>query len=201
MDHDESRAAPAGFASFCFSTTASRKRVRALGTLLMALAIAGCSTAARREIEAERIQAHAEPIELHAPDGLPKASIDVDGSVRIGHEPVPLDAQQRSASLAYRQATLAVVDLSLQAASRLTRFAIPRVLFGVVVHGSDDAGRGLEEDAKAIPHSPEFCQRLADLLGAQEAAVSSVPSLQPYANVTTHDLESCRSGRPYRLNL
>ena len=172
-----------------------------LGTLFMALAVAGCSTAARREMETERIQAHAEPLELHAPEGLPEASIDVDGSVRIGQSPLPLDTQQRSASLAYRDASLAVIDLSLQAASRLTKFAIPRVLFGMVVHGADDAGRGIEKDAEAIPHSPEFCRRLDTLLDAQNDAASQVPSLRPYARVTTQDVESCRSGHPYDLNL
>jgi hypothetical protein len=196
MNHDDSRAPSAPFES-----ARPAQMLRALGTLVMVFVIAGCTSAARREIEAERLQAHTEPLQLHAPDGLPEASIDVDGSVRIGHEPVALDSQQRVASLAYRKASLAVIDLSLQAASRLTRFAIPRVLFGMVVHGSDDAGRGIEEDAEAIPHSPEFCQRLQDLLTAQVGAVSSLPALRPYANVTPQDVESCRSGRPYDLNL
>lgn len=179
----------------------SGRLARALGTLLMALTVAGCSTAARREIEAERIQAHTEPLELHGPKGLPEASIGADGSVRIGGDPVSLDTQQRTVSLVYREASLAVIDLSFEAASRLTRFAIPRLLFGMVLHGSDDAGRGIEKDAEAIPHSPEFCQRLENLLDAQKSAVSSLPALQPYASVTTQDVQSCRSGRPYQLHL
>ena len=168
----------------------------ALAALLGALSLAGCSTTARREIEAERVQAHAEPLRLQAPDGRPDASIDVDGSLRIGREPVSLDPRQRAATLAYREASLALVDLSLRAASRLTRFAIPRVLFGMVVHGTDEAGRGLEKDAEAIPHSPGFCRRLADLLAAQEAAVSQVPALRPYVSVTPQDAERCRPGPP-----
>lgn len=201
MNHDDSRASSVCFASEGCPTTTSLQLARALGALLMALTIGGCSTAARREIEAERLQAHAEPLQLHASHGLPEAAIGVDGSVRIGHEPVSIDAQQRAASLAYRKASLAVIDLSLQAASRLTRFAIPRVLFGMVVHGSDDAGRGIEKDAEAIPHLPAFCQRLEDLLGAQTTAVSAVPALRPYASVTAQDVDSCRSGHPYQLNL
>lgn len=172
-----------------------------LGTLLAVATIAGCSTAARREIEAERVQAHAEPLELNAAKGLPAASIDVDGSVRIDGKPIPLDASQRAATLAYRDASLDVIDLALQAASRLTRFAIPRALFGMVVHGPDDAGRSIEEDARAIPHSPAFCLRLEHLLQAQDVAASRVQALRPYASLTGQDVEDCRAGRPYELKL
>jgi hypothetical protein len=170
-----------------------------LAASLMALAATGCSNVARRDIEQARLEAHTAPLELSGREGTARAVIDADGSVSIGKAPLSLDRQQRAATLAYREAYLEIVDYSLRAASKVTRFAVPRVLFGMIVHGADQAGRGIEKDAEAIPHTPGFCKRLARLMTAQDVAVSQVAALQPYANVTAHDLDSCRSGKPYRL--
>lgn len=169
--------------------------------LLMALAATGCSNVARRDIEQARTEAHTAPLELSGREGMARAVIDADGSVSIGKARLSLDRQQRAATLAYREAYLEIVDYSLREASEATRFAVPRVLFGMIIHGADQAGDGIEKDAEAIPHTPGFCMRLERLMKAQQVVVSRVTALQPYANVTAHDLDSCRSGKPYRLAL
>lgn len=172
-----------------------------LAASLLALTATGCSSVARRDIEKARREAHAAPLELSGRGGTQRAVIDTDGSVSIGTAPLVLDPQQRAVTLAYREAYLEIVDYSLRAASKVTRFAVPRVLFGMLIHGSDQAGRGIEKDAEAIPHTPGFCRRLERLMKAQNVAVSQVTALQPYASVTPRDLDSCRSGKPYRLAL
>lgn len=174
----------------------------ALGSLLVAALLAGCASGARREIEADRIKAHAEPLELNGPKGAPAAHIDTDGRLRFGDQPVVLDADQRAATLAYREAALHVVDLSLDGASRYTRFVIPRFLFGMVVHGGPDrAGRSMEQDARKLLHTPQFCDALDVMRAKQEAMVDEVARLRPYVQLTADDVGDCRAGRPYTHSL
>ncbi|MCX7514895.1 hypothetical protein [Frateuria sp. STR12] len=176
---------------------AARRSLPGIGILLLAALVGGCATSARHEIEADRIQAHQAPLELRASQGLPPASIATDGSVTIGDETLPIDRSQKAATLAYRHAALDVVDHSLRDASRLVKFAIPRVLFGLVMHGADHAGDAVEADANAIPHSPEFCALLQTMLDTQVTMVDSVQALRPYASLEAGDIDDCRAGRPY----
>lgn len=165
--------------------------------LSITLLAAGCSTTATRDIEAARIKAHTAPLELNGPHGKTRAYIGTDGRLTIGKIPVALDTDQQAATLAYRDAALNVVDLSLDSAARLTRFAIPRVLFGMLIHGADGAGRGIEKDAEKSMHSPAFCVSLETMREKQDAMVAEVAQLRPYAQLTPQDIRDCRSGKPY----
>ncbi|OZB66612.1 MAG: hypothetical protein B7X33_04910 [Lysobacterales bacterium 13-68-4] len=115
---------------------------RVLGTMLVALTLTGCMNDARREIEADRVKAHAEPLDLNGPEGTPVAHIGTDGNLVVGDKAVALDAAQQAATLAYREAALKVVDVSMIGAEKYVRTAVPRFLFDSVLHMGTDGGAG-----------------------------------------------------------
>ena len=166
-----------------------------------ALVLAGCSGAARRDMEADRIKMHQEPLELRGDKDVPKAYIDVTGGVTIDKQPLALTADQRAAVLDYREASLEVIDISFDTASRLTRYAVPRLLFGSMTHGTDGASKGSEAEAEKIPHSPQFCASLEKMRQTQDVMVAKEESLRPYARLTQEDVQDCQSGKPYRHSI
>jgi hypothetical protein len=179
-------------------------KVRTLLLLSMAAAmLAGCSGAARRDMEEDRIKLHQEPLELRGDKDkdVPKAYIDVTGGVTIDKQPLALTADQRAAILDYREASLEVIDISFDAASRLTRYAVPRLLFGSMIHGTDGASKGIEADAEKIPHSPQFCSSLEKMRQTQDAMIAKEERLRPYARLTQEDVQDCQSGKPYRHSI
>jgi hypothetical protein len=164
-----------------------------LGMLLVALTLSGCMSDARREIEADRLKAHTEPLDLDGPKGQPVAHIGIDGSLTVGDEAVALDAAQHAAVLAYREATLKVVDLSLISAEKYVHTAVPRFLFDSVLHlGTDGGARSLEKGADKMVHSPPFCDAMETMREKQEVMVAEVPRLRSYTHVTTGDIQDCR---------
>lgn len=174
----------------------------ALGAVLVAISLTGCMSDARREIEAERAKAHVEPLELNGPKGQPVARIGTDGSLFMGYKPVAIDARQRAATLAYREAALKVIDASLIGAEEDVHFAVPRFLFDAALHMSTDVGaEGAEKNAEKIIHSSAFCDALEGMWKKQEAMVIEVPLLRPYAHVTAADIQDCRAGRPYQHSI
>lgn len=169
---------------------------RVLGTMLVALTLTGCMNDARREIEADRVKAHAEPLDLNGPEGTPVAHIGTDGSLVVGDKAVALDAAQQTATLAYREAALKVVDVSMIGAEKYVRTAVPRFLFDSVLHmGTDGGARSMEKGAERMVRSPRFCDALDNLRQKQGAMVAEVPQLRAYTRVKAADVEDCRKGR------
>jgi len=169
---------------------------RVLGTMLVALSLTGCMSDARREIEADRVKAHAEPLELDGPKGEPVAHIGTDGGLVVGDEAVALDAAQQAATLAYREAALKVVDVSMIGAEKYVRTAVPRFLFDSVLHmGTDGGARSMEKGAEKMVRSPRFCDALDVMRQKQDVMVAEVPRLRAYTRVTAADVEDCRNGR------
>ncbi len=175
--------------------------VRTILLLSAAALLLGCSTEARRDMAEDKAQLHRDPLELQGVSGAPDATIDVDGKVTIGKDVLPTTAEQRAAILDYRAASLAAADIAFDAASHLTKYAVPRLLFGSVFHGVDGASRGIEADAEKIAHSPAFCDSLENLRVTQDAMAAKVEPLRPYARITEDDVLDCRAGRPSRHSL
>jgi hypothetical protein len=176
------------------------RSVRGAVLLVTWTLLSGCMTEARREIEADRVELHTEPLTLHGPKGAPEAHVGTDGSVTIGDQAIVLDARQRSAALAYREAALKVVDLSLDNASKYVRFAVPRTLFGMVAHGgSEGADKSMDKSADKIVHTPAFCDALDAMRAKQDAMVDEIDRLQPYRSLTSADVQHCRAGEPYTI--
>lgn len=169
-----------------------------LATVL--LAATGCASIASDEIEQARRDAHAQPVVLHAED-RPDASIATDGAVRLGDRPLALTPAQQALTLEYRQATLDVVDLSLEQAEDVTRGAVARSLFGWMTGRLDKTVAKLERESLAIVHSPEFCNRMETLRQRQQGMVAAIPELLPYARITPATIADCRAGRDFTVGL
>lgn len=171
-------------------------RAYAVVVVLVALLVAGCSGAVTREIEAERVQLHHEPLELSA-EGHADASIDSSGSVKIGSGNLALTDDQRALTRQYRDAVIDLVDLTLDKTSQVSRHAVARALFGMATGRLEKTEQKIERQAEAIAHAPEFCARLAGVRQSQDRMVQAVARLAPYVHVTRHDVENCTAGRPY----
>jgi hypothetical protein len=78
-------------------------RFRPAGAILILVALlgTGCSGVATREIESARAEVHHEPLGMNA-KGLPDASIDASGAVKIGSGKLALTDAQKALSLHYR---------------------------------------------------------------------------------------------------
>ncbi|MGO4700679.1 hypothetical protein [Dyella sp. 2RAB6] len=176
-------------------------QVRTLLLFVSAVLLAGCSSTARRVMEESRVKVHQEPLELRSEANVPKAYIDVTGGVTIDKEPLAITTEQRAAILDYREASLAIIDISFDAASRLTRYAVPRLLLGSMIHGSDGASRGIDADAEKIAHSPAFCAALDKMRQTQDVMVAREESLRPYARLTAQNVLDCQAGKPYRYSM
>ena len=167
---------------------------------LASLLMAGCSGVATREIEAERVALHSEPVSMTARD-LPEASIDRSGAVKIGDDKLALTADQRELARDYRAAVVELVDLTLAETSRLTDHAMTRVIFAMLIGRADEAGEKIGKQAEALVHSPPFCQRLGAVQQRQQRMTQSVVQLQPYAKISPQDVENCVAGKPYDVSI
>ncbi|NII09679.1 hypothetical protein [Oleiagrimonas sp. C23AA] len=161
--------------------------------LLAATLLSGCMPSTTRQMQQARVDAHHSPLQLSAEHGKTHASIAVDGSVIIDKKPLPLTAQQRAATLAYRKVAMHVVDLSLDSATHVVRYAIPHVLFDLVFHGAESAGDREEARAKAAIFTPDFCSALGQLQQQRQTLVAQVPQLAPYSDQHSDHLDECQS--------
>lgn len=177
------------------------KRFRLMGmTTLAGVLIGGCSGVATREIEAERVSLHSEPVSMNAKD-LPEVNIDSSGAVKIGTDNLSLTDEQRVLARDYRAAVVELVDLTLSDTARITDHAMSRVLFAALVGRADKAGEKIGKQAEALVHSPQFCHLLGNVKQQQDRMVQSVVKLQPYAKITPQTVENCNAGKPYDVNL
>lgn len=168
--------------------------------VVTALTLSGCIGMGTREIEAERAKLHREPLEMGA-QGLPAASIDSKGTVKIGSRELALTDTQRLLTSKYRDAVIDLTDLALQDAEQMTRYAVARVLFGMATGRLEKTERKLEQEAEGIAHSPRFCSLLDVVKQRQDVMVQSVAELQPYGRVSRQDTEDCAAGRPYHAGI
>jgi len=172
----------------------------AVALALAVLAVSGCSGIASKEIESERAKLRAEPVEMSA-KGLPQASIDARGEVRIGERKLALSDAQRNLAAHYRSAVVDLVDLTLRETSKATRFVVARALFGMAVGRLDETTDKIEREAEGITRKPEFCRLLGEVKTRQDDMAGSIGELQPYAKVDAQDLEDCRAGKAYHAGI
>jgi|GEM_PF-3350132 len=169
-------------------------------TALVAVLMAGCSGVATKEIEAERVSLHGEPINMNAKD-LPEVSIEPSGAVKIGDGNLALTDDQRVLTRDYRAAVIDLVDQTLTDASRVTDHAMSRVIFAMLIGRADEAGEKIGKQAEAIAHTPQFCHLLDKVQQHQARMVQSVTQLQPYAKLSQQDVDNCNAGKPYDVNI
>ena len=179
-------------------------RPRLAGALLVLVLVTvlgtGCSGVATREIESARAEVHREPLGMNA-KGYPDASIDSSGAVKIGSDSLVLSRTQKAETLRYREAVIALVDLSLDKATHMTRHVMARTVFAMMTGRLDKMEKKLEQQGLALSHSPEFCAALGDVVRRQDEMVQAVVNLRPYAHISQREVDNCVAGRPYHAGI
>ena len=137
-----------------------------------------------------------EPFSLSA-EGLPAASISVDGTLSIDGKAVPLSPEQQALALQYRQQIQAIatdgMQIGLQGAE-LGVGAAATALSGVF-KGKDAGQIEAEVQDKAAnlrQAAAQLCERLPGLRVAGQALAQAVPEFAPYATVSEQSIEQCR---------
>ncbi|MBV6775371.1 DUF2884 family protein [Xanthomonas euvesicatoria pv. eucalypti] len=129
-------------------------------------------------------------------DGLPAATIGVDGALSIDGKPVDLNEAQRQAMRSYYAQVQGVakkgIDIGTQGAA-FGAHAAGEAIKGVLSGNSDQIGDKIEAEADTFKHKAlQICDQLATLRTAQDAAAHLVPAFAPYSTLTQHDIDDCR---------
>ena len=160
--------------------------------LTVALAGTACGEQTRDAIEEAvteaRKELHEEPIDLSRDGVEGEAELTPAGDLLIDGKPVPMDAAQRAAALAYREKLVAVADAGLMVGQQgaalggeAAKLALG-ALFGGSDVDSDEIERKIEAEAEKIKTSGRALCRHARALEVEQARfVELVPAFAPYA--------------------
>ncbi|AVQ06622.1 TPA: YggN family protein [Xanthomonas vasicola pv. zeae] len=129
-------------------------------------------------------------------DGLPAATISVDGALSIDGKPVDLNEAQHKAMRDYYAQVQGVakkgIDIGTQGAA-FGAHAAGEAIKGVLSGNSDQIGDKIQAQADTFKNSAmQICDQLASLRTAQDAAAQLVPAFAPYSSLTQHDIDDCR---------
>lgn len=168
---------------------------RGIAIALVALLplLGGCMTVVRHQVSSSIAQArhelHVQPLTMRA-EGHPNALIGLDGSLRIGVEPVALAPAQREALLAYRQVVVRVADAGLASGDEMTREAT-RGMWTAMFSGDDEAFEQRVE-ARTATMERELCAGVADIRRAELHLIELLPRFRPYAQQLDDAAGECR---------
>ena len=137
-----------------------------------------------------------EPFTLNA-DGLPAASISVDGVLSIDGQPLPLTPQQQALAVQYRQQIQAIASEGMQIGLQGAELGVGAAAsaLGGVLSGKDAGQIEAEVQDKAAglkQAAAQLCERLPALMQAGQALAAAVPQFAPYASVSDKSIEDCR---------
>lgn len=129
-------------------------------------------------------------------DSLPSASITPRGDLVIAGQTVTRSDDERALARAYREALIEVaergMDLGVQGADMGMR-AAREAITGLFRGNHGDVEARIEAEARKIEaEAMKLCDRLPDLLAAQEALAAARPEFAPYARMTVADVKDCR---------
>ncbi|MBB4129519.1 DUF2884 family protein [Xanthomonas sp. 3075] len=129
-------------------------------------------------------------------DGLPAATIGVDGALSIDGKPVALNAAQRQAMRGFYAQIQGVAEKGIDIGTQGAAFgahAAGEALKGVLSGNTDQIGDKIQAEAETFKHKAmQICDQLAKLRSAQDAAAQLVPVFAPYSTLTQNDVDDCR---------
>lgn len=144
---------------------------------------------ARREIAEGNINLNPEG------SAAPRAEITPEGDFLIDGRIVPVDDRQRTLLLDYRGH---MVDLALAGAEMGTKgasqaaSAATEALEGVLSGDAQGIDERMDAEADKIRASMvPLCDRMPDLLSAQQALEEALPAFAPYADLDQDDIDEC----------
>lgn len=126
-------------------------------------------------------------------DQLPKAEITPQGELLIEGDRVALTPEQEALVRAYRRQLIGIaqagIDIGSQGAE-LGLKAAGMALSGLLDGGVDESAIKAEA-AKIKTQARQLCTQLPALLQAQQALAAKVAEFQPYASLTSADIDEC----------
>ena len=138
-----------------------------------------------RALDEARRKLHEENLKI-GPEGIAaKAELTPQGDLLINGVAVPLTAEQREATLAYRAKALALAEAGMvigKQGAALGGEAAALAIESIFKGGAGDAQAKIEAEAKKIEAAAlELCRDAEGLRETQERLVALVPEFAPYA--------------------
>ena len=130
---------------------------------------------------------------------LPPAHITRDGQLVVSGTEVGMDDAARAMARDYRDGVIAVaeagMDIGVQGADLGMKAASDAI--GSLFRGDTDGVElRIEAEAKRLEASAlQLCDRLPELLTAQQSLAAAVPEFAPYARMEVSDIDKCRNKR------
>ena len=130
---------------------------------------------------------------------LPAAHIARDGQLVIAGNAIAMDDNARALARDYRDSVIAVaeagMDIGVQGADLGMKAASDAI--GSLFRGdTDGVEQRIEAEAKRLEASAlQLCDRLPELLTAQQSLAAAVPEFAPYARMEVSDIDKCRNKR------
>lgn len=150
--------------------------------------LSGVSDMARQKIRENNLQ-------IHGDNGLPKAELTPQGDLLIDGRKIAADARQHELLLKYRHVLESIaiegVDVGMQGAN-LAENAVRETVSGALSGHSDEAKEHVRAEAEQVKTSARgLCEKLPELLSAQNDLAAALPEFKPYARMTPDKLKNC----------
>lgn len=126
----------------------------------------------------------------------PEAEITPAGDLLIDGEMVAVTAQQRALLLRYRghveEMAAAGAEIGLQGARLATR-AMSEAVTGLFNGDAEGMQERIEAEAEKIEvNALVLCEKVPDMLEAQQALAAALPEFRPYATMDSDDVNDCK---------
>ncbi|MEO7072612.1 MAG: hypothetical protein ABI300_06430 [Rhodanobacter sp.] len=154
---------------------------------------------AKHELATENIDVnsiHINSGQHHEKDSRPKAEITPQGELLIAGKKVNATPAQQTLLLDYRKQIVGVAESGMDIGSQGAELGISaakQALWGKLSGKSDDAiETAIKPQTEKIRAAAlQLCQRLPDLLTAQQKLGAAMPEFQPYATMQQKDVDDC----------
>jgi len=158
---------------------------------LIADAVANAIDTAREKLRTGNIDVTSDHLDL------PRAEISPQGDLLIGGKPVAVTPQQRALLLEYRARLVDVVEQGMQIGTQGADLASHAVGDALSAAFSGKSHQHVHDELEARAAgirqaAAKLCERLPDMLAAQQKLASAMPAFRPYATMSEEDIDRCR---------
>jgi hypothetical protein len=183
-------------------------RIAALSSGLVLLSACTAFRTADNELDAASRKLTTDNVTLTADAGsnVPKAAITPQGDLLIAGKPVALTRQQRQEVSAYRAQHIEIAREGIEighAGIEVGRHAVaPMVLAALFGESDDKIQASMNKRLAGVrAATAKLCDRLPQILAAQQQLAADLPAFKPYATMTQKDIDDCREDALNDINV
>lgn len=173
-------------------------RIAAFSCILLLLSACAAFRTADNELDAASQKLMTENVTLSADtDHVPDATITPQGNFLIAGKPVALTRQQREEVAAYRAQYVEIAREGIAIGHEgvdVGRHAVVPMVFAALFGASDESIEASMEKrlAGVRDAATRLCDRLPELMAAQQRLAADLPAFEPYATLTPRKVSDCR---------